>query len=111
MKEDVESNKQARKLDEYGVQIMNYLQGYGDDNTKTYNENTFNPYLSKLVVDTKNGFVKPELISNDFITSQDVKALLTKKFKINAFVKTRNTDINKMVEVAENLINKLAHPI
>jgi hypothetical protein len=50
------------------------------------------------------------LINNNFITSQNFKTLLTKRFKTNELVKRKNTDIGKMVAVVQNVINKIAHP-
>jgi hypothetical protein len=110
-KANADATKDARRLDDKGVQIMNLLEGYGNDNTRTYNKNVFKPYLEKRLVDTSGGgFVKPEFISNDFITAQDVEPLLKKKFQTNAVVKKSDTDLNDMIEVATNVINKVKNP-
>jgi hypothetical protein len=101
----------AGKLDDEGVGIMNYLKGYGDENAKLYNENVFEPYLRDKLVDTsKGGFVRPEFISTDFITAQNVADLLKKKFQMNAVVKKSDTDLKDMINVATNVINKVANP-
>jgi hypothetical protein len=110
-KEDADAKKEASKLDDQGVGIMNYLKGYGDENARMYNDNVFEPYLRDKLVDTsKGGYVKPEFISGDFITAQNVAALLTKKFQTNAVVKKSDTDLAKMTEVAMNVINKVVNP-
>jgi hypothetical protein len=90
---------------------MNYLKGYGDENAKMYNENVFEPYLRNKLIDTsKGGFVRPEFISTDFITAQNVADLLTKKFQTNAVVKKSDTYLKDMIQVVINVINKVANP-
>jgi hypothetical protein len=110
-KEDADAKKAAGKLDEGGVAIMNYLKGFDDDNTKAYTKNVYEPYIRNKLVDTsKDGFIRPEFISTDFIKAQDVAALLKRKFQTNATVKKSHTDLNKMIDVATNVINKLVNP-
>jgi hypothetical protein len=110
-KEYADAKKEAGRLNEEGIGIMNYLKGYGDENAKLYNKNVFEPYLRDKLVDTsKGGFIKPEFISTDFISAQDVAALLKKKFQTNAVVKKRDTDLNEMINVATNVITKVANP-
>jgi hypothetical protein len=104
--------KALGRLDDEGVQLMNYLKAYGDENGERYNKNVYEPYLQNKLVDTSGGgFVKPEFISAGFIKAQDVAALLKKKFQTNATVKKSDTDVNKMIQVATNVINKVANPI
>jgi hypothetical protein len=110
-KEDADAKKEVGKLDEEGVGIMNYLKAYGDENAEAYNKNVFEPYLRNKLVDTsKGGFIRPEFISTDFIKAQDVAALLKRKFQTNATVKKSDTDLNKMIDVTTNVINKVANP-
>jgi hypothetical protein len=110
-KEDADVKKAAGKLDDGGVQLMNYLKGYGDENTERYNKNIYEPYLQNRLVDTsKGGFIKPEFISTDFIRTQDFPALLKKKFQTNTTVKKSDIDLNDMIDVATNVINKVANP-
>jgi translation initiation factor 1 (eIF-1/SUI1) len=100
-----------RKLDEGGVAIMNYLKGYGDENAEAYNKNVFKPYLRNKRVDTSGGgFVRPEFISTDFITAQNVADLLKKRFQTNATVKKSDIDLKDMIQVGTNVINKVANP-
>jgi hypothetical protein len=109
-KEDADAKKAAGKLDDQGVQLMNYLKAY-DENAEAYNKNVFEPYLRNKLVDTsKGGFIKPEFISPNFIKAQDVASLLKRKFQTNAMVKKSDTDINKMINVATNVINKVVNP-
>jgi hypothetical protein len=110
-KEDADAKKALGKLDNEGVGIMNYLKAYGDENAERYNKNVFEPYLRNKLVDTSGGgFVRLEFISTDFITVQNVADLLKKKFQTNAVVKKTDTDINKMIQLATNVINKVANP-
>jgi hypothetical protein len=111
-KEDADAKKAAGKLDNQGVQLMNYLKAYRDENAEMYNKNIFEPYLRNKLVDTSGGgFVRPEFISTKFITAQDVAALLKKKFQTNAVVKKSDIDLNDMINVAANVINKVVNPI
>jgi hypothetical protein len=110
-KEDADATKAAGRLDDQGIQLMNYLKAYGDENAEAYNKNVYEPYLRNKLVDTsKGGFVRPEFISTDFITAQNVGDLLKKKFQTNAVVKKSDTDLKDMIEVATKVINKVANP-
>jgi hypothetical protein len=81
-KEDADAKKAAGKLDDQGVGIMNYLKGYGDENVEAYNKNVYVPYLRNKLVDTsKCGFIRPEFISTDFISAQNIADLLKKSSK------------------------------
>jgi hypothetical protein len=109
-KEDADTKKAAGKLDDQGIQLMNYLRGYGD-NAEMYNKNVFEPNLRNKLVDTsKGGFIRPEFISTDFIKAQDVAALLKKNFQTNATVRKSDTDLNDMIQVATNVISKVVNP-
>jgi hypothetical protein len=110
-KEDADAKKAANRLDDEGVQLMNYLKAYGDENTERYNKNVYEPYFRNKLVDTSgSGFVRPEFINANFIKAQNVAALLKKKFQMNATVKKSDTDVNKMIDIATNVINKVANP-
>jgi hypothetical protein len=110
-KEDADAKKAAGRLDDEGVELMNYLKAYGDENTERYNKNVYEPYLRNKLVDTSgDGFVRPDFINTNFIAAQNVAALLKKKFQTNAEVKKSDTDVNKMIQVATNVINKVANP-
>jgi hypothetical protein len=110
-KEDADAKKAAGKLDDEGVQLMNYLKAYGDENAERYNTNVFEPYLRNKLVDTSGGgFVRPEFINTNFITALDVASLLKNKFQTNATVKKSDTNLNDMINVATNVINKVANP-
>jgi hypothetical protein len=79
-----------------------------------YNENIYKPYLSKFVnrgLNMKDGkYRMPEMIIPNYVSKDKVKQMIYNKYKKGNFNIKSPEEIEKLVEVSENVFNNMEDP-
>jgi hypothetical protein len=103
-----------RELVPEELAIYNEIAARGDDDTSAYNENIYKPYLSKFVgrganmMDSK--YRMPEMIVPNYASKEKVKQMIYNKYKKGNFNIKSPQEMEKLVEVSENVFNNMEDP-
>jgi hypothetical protein len=111
---DKEKLAEERRLGPEELEIYNQIAARGDQDTTAYNERIYQPYLSQFVKRggnmNKDMYRVPEMIDRSYVSYDRVKDLIDKKYKKGDFYVKSIPELNKLYEVAQNVINNMEDP-
>jgi hypothetical protein len=103
-----------RELRPEELVIYNKITVRGDDDMNAYNENIYKPYLSRFVGRGLNMNDKkyriPEMIVPNYVSKEKVKQMIYDKYKKGNFNIKSPEEMEKLVEVSENVFNNMEDP-
>jgi hypothetical protein len=96
------------------LEIYNQIAARGDLDTRAYNERIYKPYLSQFVNRggnmNKDMYRIPEMIDRSYVSYDRVKDMIDKKYKKGDFYVKSIPELNKLYDVAQNVINNMEDP-
>jgi hypothetical protein len=105
---------EERVLGPEELEIYNQIAARGDDNTSAYNERIYKQYLSQFVGRganmNKDTYRIPEMIDGNYVCTARVKDMIDQKYKKGQFYIKSIPELNKLYEVAQNVINNMEDP-
>jgi hypothetical protein len=117
LKQKAKDKKDLMKERELGpeqLQIYNEIAARGGDDTNTYNKNIYKPYLSRFVnrgLNMKDGkYRMPEMNVPNYASKDKVKQMIYNKYRKGNFNIKSQQEMEKLVEVAENVFNNMEDP-
>jgi hypothetical protein len=98
----------------YELAIYNEIAARGDHETSAYKERIYKPYLSQFVGRganmNKDTYRIPEMIDRNYVSANRVKQKINNKYKKGEFYVKSILELNKLYEVAQNVINNMEDP-
>jgi hypothetical protein len=105
---------EERRLGPEELAIYNEIAARGDDDRNAYNKNIYKPYLSKFVdgglnmMDGK--YRMPEMIVPNYVSKEKVRQIINNKYKKGNFNIKSPEEMQKLVEISENVFNNMEDP-
>jgi hypothetical protein len=91
---------------------MNYLRAESDLEAEKYNREVYDKYLKNLEVDPRTvAYKSVKNVDKDFVTTDEIGAMLRQKYRHSGVTQKSDEDIEKMVIAVTNIINKTPNPI
>jgi hypothetical protein len=111
-KEDADALAESRKLDERGIRVMNKLRSQSDPDADKYNKEAYEKYLRGMEIDpTTAQYHSVKNVDKDFVTTDEIRAMLRKKYRHGGVSQKSEEDIERMVTAATNIINRTPDPV
>jgi hypothetical protein len=109
---DKETQANERRLGEKEIAVFDFLEARGDPDKERYSKAIYKPYLLKFVKRGGNmqKYRLPEMIKANYVTPEDAKKMIDAKYRGGDFNIKSEDEINKLYEVAQNVINNMEDP-